>query len=126
MTPEQQLLSDLASFSGDPYKFVLWAFPWGEEGSELDNKLGPEEWQKKVLCKIRDGLMTPWEAIQEAIASGHGVGKSALVAWVVLWAISTYEDTRGVVTANTETQLKTKTWVELNKWFRLIHRQISL
>ena len=59
------------------------------------------------------------EAIQIAAASGHGVGKSTLVAWIILWAISTFEDTRGVVTANTETQLKTKTWAELGKWHRL-------
>jgi hypothetical protein len=33
--------------------------------------------------------------------------------------LSTFEDTRGVVTSNTETQLKTKTWAELAKWHRL-------
>ncbi len=44
---------------------------------------------------------------------------SALVAWLILWALSTFEDTKGVVTANTETQLKTKTWAELSKWYRL-------
>lgn len=44
---------------------------------------------------------------------------SALVSWIILWAISTLEDTKGVVTANTETQLKTKTWAELAKWHRL-------
>ena len=38
-----------------------------------------------------------------------GIGKSALVAWLILWALSTMEDTKGVVTANTENQLKTKT-----------------
>jgi hypothetical protein len=57
--------------------------------------------------------------IREATASGHGIGKSALVAWLILWAVSTFEDTKGVVTANTERQLKTKTWSELAKWFRL-------
>jgi hypothetical protein len=31
----------------------------------------------------------------------------------------TEADTRGVVTANTESQLRTKTWAELAKWFRL-------
>jgi hypothetical protein len=55
----------------------------------------------------------------EAIASGHGVGKSALVSWIILWAVSTFVDARGVVTANTEVQLKTKTWAELAKWHRL-------
>lgn len=44
---------------------------------------------------------------------------SALVAWIILWAMSTMIDTKGVVTANTEAQLKTKTWPELAKWHRL-------
>lgn len=47
---------------------------------------------------------------------------SALVSWIILWAISTYPDTRGVVTANTEAQLRTKTWPELAKWY---HRFIA-
>jgi len=108
----------LALLSTDPYRFVLWAFPWGERG-QLEGKTGPEEWQREMLCSIRDGLLTPNVAIQRAIASGHGIGKSTFVAWIILWALSTLEDTRGVVTANTETQLKTKTWVELAKWHRL-------
>ena len=112
------LLVDLARLSKDPLAWVLWAFPWKEPGSELEFEDGPEEWQRKVLCDVRDGLPLP-QAIQEAVASGHGVGKSALVSWLILWAISTFEDTRGVVTANTETQLKTKTWAELGKWYRL-------
>jgi hypothetical protein len=41
------------------------------------------------------------------------------VAWIILWAISTLTDTKGVITANTETQLKTKTWAELGKWFHM-------
>lgn len=113
------IVSDLADLSNDPYQFVLYAFPWGEEDSELAESSGPEVWQRRVLEDIRDGLLSLDEAIQIARASGHGVGKSALVAWLILWAMSTFEDTRGVVTANTETQLKTKTWAELGKWYRL-------
>ena len=50
------------------------------------------------------------------------MGKSALVAWIILWSLSTFPDTRGVVTANTENQLRTKTWVELAKMVSTIHR----
>lgn len=113
------LLEDLAKLSGDPLRWVYWAFPWGEEGTELANFEGPDEWQIEVLSRIRDGLLTPSEAIMHATTSGHGVGKSALVAWIILWSLSTFPDTRGVVTANTENQLRTKTWVELAKWYRL-------
>lgn len=114
-----ELIGWLASCKGDPERFVLGAFPWGEAGTSLEKFNGPEPWQLEKLRAIKVGLLNPEKAIQEATASGHGVGKSALVAWLILWAISTFPDTRGVVTANTETQLKTKTWVEIGKWFHL-------
>lgn len=115
---ERELMEMAARCGRDPYRFVRVAFPWGEEG-ELKDQPGPDEWQIGVLEALGKGLLTVEQAIQVAIASGHGVGKSALVAWIILWAICTYPDTRGVVTANTDTQLRTKTWAELAKWYRL-------
>ncbi len=53
------------------------------------------------------------------MSSGHGIGKSALIAQIVNWAQSTCEDCKIVVTANTGTQLATKTQPEISKWFRL-------
>jgi hypothetical protein len=117
LSPE--LLDWLADVSADPLAFVLGAFPWGEPGTRIAKFKGPEAWQEELLGRIRDGLLTPNQAIQEATASGHGVGKSALVSWIIIWAMATLPDTRGVVTANTETQLKTKTWAELGKWFHM-------
>lgn len=122
----EEIIDELATCSSDPYQFVQLFFPWGEEGDLVEYD-GPDEWQTKVLCYIRDrlqaGQMSVAEAvsyvIQIAVASGHGIGKSALVAWIILWAISTFEDTKGVVTANTEKQLRTKTWAELAKWYRM-------
>lgn len=118
-----ELIQWLAACKDDPVAFVLGAFPWGEPGP-LEGFTGPEPWQLEILMAIRDGLLTPNRAIQLATASGHGIGKSALVAWIILWAFSTAPDTRGVVTANTETQLKTKTWAELGVWYnRFIGRE---
>jgi hypothetical protein len=107
----------IASCRHDPYRFVLLAFDWGN--GELAGHDGPDEWQKDILFAIRDRIVTASQAIQIAVASGHGPGKSALVSWLILWAIATLPDTRGIVTANTESQLRTKTWAELSKWHRL-------
>jgi hypothetical protein len=114
---ENNLISDICTMVHAPLKYVLYAFPWRE--GELVGEDGPDTWQEDILTAIGNGLITPQEAIQIAVASGHGIGKSALVAWIILWAMSTCEDCKGVVTANTETQLKTKTWAELSKWHRL-------
>lgn len=112
------LIEELGQFSSDPLGFVLFAFPWGEPG-ELEKFAGPEPWQAELLTLLGQRLITVEEAVRIARTSGHGIGKSALVSWLILWGMSTYEDTVGVVTANTETQLKTKTWVQLAKWYRL-------
>jgi hypothetical protein len=109
----------LSTVRDDPLAFVLGAFPWGEPGTVLEKFDGPDEWSRALFERIRIGLLTPNQAIQEATASGHGIGKSATVAWLILWAFCTFPDTRGTITANTETQLKTKTWAELGKWFNL-------
>ena len=113
---ENLLIEELAKYSKDPLGFIYFAFEWGT--GELAEK-SPEEWQLELLRSIKDGLLSPEQAIQIAVASGHGVGKSAFLSWVQLWALSTMGDSRGVVTANTDTQLRTKTWPELGKWYRL-------
>ena len=116
---EIDLLEELAGYTNNITGFVMFAFPWGDPDSELADETGPNDFQSGVLADIDAGLLNINEAILLATTSGHGVGKSALVGWIVLWAMSTYEDTKGVVTANTETQLKTKTWAEVAKWYRL-------
>ena len=112
------LIEDLARFTNDPLGFAIWAFPWGEPGSPLEHR-ELEPWQVALLQQLASGLLTPAEAIRIARVSGNGVGKSAIVSIIILWAATTFEDTKGVVTANTETQLKTKTWAELGKWFHM-------
>ena len=116
---DEKLFQWLAEVRGDPLAFVMGAFPWGQPGTVLENSDGPEDWAKDLMNRIRDGITDLNSAIQEAIASGHGIAKSATVAHLTLWAFTTFPDTRGVITANTETQLKTKTWAELGKWFNL-------
>lgn len=124
MTPDQlrtEVIADLGSFTHDPLGFVLWLFPWGRAGTSLADEDGPDEWQREQLTAIGASLRAnPFKLIQDATASGHGIGKSCEVSWLILWALMTHEDTRGVVTANTDTQLRTKTWVELAKWYGLM------
>lgn len=117
----REVITDLGRFTHDPLGFVLWAFPWGVEGTSLANETGPDEWQREQLQAIGQRLKAdPHTPLQDATASGHGVGKSCQVAWLVLWSLMTFEKCRGVITANTEGQLRTKTWPELAKWYSLL------
>ena len=105
------------NFFHDPLGFVCECFPWGS--AELPGS--PEKWQVDILIEIRNKLQSGAslnEVVKIAIASGHGIGKSALIAWIVFWAMATHDNCRGVITAGTERQLLTKTWPEIAKWFR--------
>ncbi len=114
---EAQLTNDIDKFYADAYGFVMYAFPWGEPGTELEEHDGPDEWQKAQLDRVSQKIQRdPEGTIREAIASGHGIGKSAEVAWIIIWAMSTRPHLNGVVTANTTNQLSTKTWRELALW----------
>lgn len=116
---DERLLDWLASVRNDPLAFTMGAYPWGDPNTVLAKFDGPDDWSRELMGQIKDGLVDLNQAIQIATASGHGIGKSATVAWIIMWAFCTFPDTRGVVTANTETQLKTKTWSEVGKWFNL-------
>lgn len=44
---------------------------------------------------------------------------SAITAWIVCWIMATRPHCKGVVTANTASQLETKTWAEIKKWMSM-------
>lgn len=131
---EEELAKFIATFWGDPYGFVMAVFPWGQptlpDGSfnPLADKTGPEQWQKEELIAlgehIRDNVLLKELGLDQfvyraAFASGHDVGKSAFVAWIIYFLMSTRVDTRGAVTASTQFQLEDKTWPELQKWHNM-------
>ncbi len=118
---EQAMITDdIARFVHDPLGFVLYNYDWGK--GDLENEAGPRTWQRNVLEHIGNHLRNPetrFTPCSIAISSGHDIGKSTLISWLANWALATFEDTRGTITANTKTQLDTKTQPEIAKWFRL-------
>ena len=121
---EERLIDAVSQFVYDPYGFVMFAFPWGEPGGPLEHQTGPDDWQREQLMDIGKAFEDdPRSRVQEAIASGHGIGKSCQTSWIILWAMSTQPMMNGWVTANTQEQLTSKTWRELSIWHdRMINR----
>jgi hypothetical protein len=119
------LAQDMARFYADPLGFVMYAFPWKQPGL-LVNHDGPDTWQIDFLNQLGaevknrafDGH-TPVDPIRMTRASGHGIGKSTLSAWLTLWIMSTRPRSKGTITANTSHQLQTKTWAALQYWLKL-------
>jgi hypothetical protein len=73
----------------------------------------PEPWQVDVMT----ALITEDKI---AIRSGHGVGKSALMSWIVFWWLMTRYPAKVAITAPTAHQLQDVLWGELSKWQRNI------
>jgi hypothetical protein len=119
---EEELQEACVKFRDDPHGFTSFMYDWGHE--ELKAWDGPDSWHRDVFQTIKDYLAGPDDTpLCIAISSGHGAAKTALAAWVIRWFISCRPHPQIVCTANTETQLMTKTWRELAKWHKLSHNK---
>lgn len=131
------LIDDMASFYDDPLGFVMYAFPWDSDpsiqlvelgepwASKYNCTYGPDDWACEWLDELGQEIkergfdnINAVDPIMMATSSGHGIGKSTITAWLILFIMSTRPFAKGVVTANTSEQLKTKTWAELGKWHK--------
>ena len=100
-TPVDELKAHLARCQNDACYFV-----------EHVIRAKPDKNQRKVLKAIsRPGARV-------TVRSGHGVGKSTTLAWIILWFISCFTDSRVPCTAPSAPQLQDVLWAELHKWHR--------
>jgi phage terminase large subunit len=67
----------------------------------------PLEWQTKLMRAVATGKR------QIAVRSGHGVGKTTVVAWLLIWFLTTRFPCKAVVTAPTAPQLFDALFAEL-------------
>ncbi|MES2452862.1 MAG: terminase [Pseudomonadota bacterium] len=116
----RMLAAQMEALHHDPLGHADLVYPWGK--GVLAGVTGLRAWQRDVMATIAAHLSnaaTRHTPCRIARASGHGIGKSALIAMLVKWGLDTGVDTRIVATANTESQLLTKTAPEIAKWHNL-------
>ncbi len=97
LKPEERVVLE---WFKDPVLFVRQAL-----------KAEPEKWQAEFLTAVRDNNRV-------AVKSGHGVGKSTSLAWLIIWYLLTRYPTVIIATANTEAQLTDVLLREVEKWVR--------
>jgi hypothetical protein len=139
-TDDELLAEDLGRFASDPLGYVMYAFPWDTDPSiqlvplqepwksKYGCEWGPDKWACEYLDALGEEIkkrgfsvetMQAVEPIRTAIASGHGIGKSALVGMLTCFLLDTRPNSKGIVTANTGEQLRTKTFAQMSKWRKL-------
>lgn len=120
--PDLVLFDEMGELRDDPLGFVQFAYPWGEPGP-LERYAGPDAWQAEFLAQLGEEVRKqPFDGLNPIMpkrfttSSGHGIGKSVLVAFLVDWIMSTRPHAKGTVTANTFQQLSTRTWATIQTW----------
>lgn len=123
---ESTILRDILALKDDPVRFALYAYPWGQPGTPLANLKGPRDWQLEELHKIKEHVAAvkfaidnnlPAPIYRAAWSSGRGPGKSALFGIITHWHVSTRIGATALISANTESQLRTRTFPEFSVWF---------
>jgi hypothetical protein len=134
---DDELADAIADFYDDPLGYVMFNWDWENDASiqmvELVEpwksryklKYGPDKWAcefledlgREIKKRKFDGRSAV-DPIQFTTASGHGIGKSVLVAWLIKFILDTRPFSKGTVTANTDVQLRTKTWATLGAWHK--------
>ena len=108
----------------NPLAFVALVFPWGVKGTPLEHFKGPRKWQRQVLTQIGEHIAQnkgklDYDTLRQAVSSGRGIGKSALVSWITIWMLSTRIGSTTIISANSESQLRSVTWAEITKWLAM-------
>lgn len=126
MSASPVLLDRISRWSADPLTFVLEALfnideqtwqPW-VPGTErpFEPPIGPELWQGRLL---RDVAKAKVEGKRRfAVRAGHGVGKTTIEAWLILWFLLFHRPVNVPVTANSQDQLRDVVWKEIAHWHR--------
>lgn len=95
---ERRFIYLIQEWRNDPVRFVKEAL-----------QAEPDIWQMEAL-----GALVENDKI--CVKSGHGVGKTAFNAWVILWWLLTHYPSRIPCTAPTASQLEDTLWPEIRKW----------
>ena len=114
----------VARWKASPFHFVLEAvFQMTEEqwqpwvpGTELPSRppAGPELWQGNFLKDV--GAAITEGNRRFSVRAGHGVGKSTVEAWLILWFVLFHRGLKVPVTANSQDQLRDVLWAEISLW----------
>ena len=105
-------------------KLVYIIFPFGEKGSALEHKM-PYDWQMEEWARMSAHLSNPltrYETYRLAVSSGNGAAKTAFGCMTNLMLLYT-QRLKARMTANTDPQMNSVVWPEMDKWFRLARFQ---
>lgn len=73
-------------------------------------------WQQWIILLCIEKALRGKASRKISIASGHGIGKSGSISWIILWFLFCYYDAQVPCTAPTADQMYDVLWKELSLW----------
>lgn len=111
----------ILSWQVSPLKFVedLWGLVPCKENREFE--LGKHlTWQQAEILKAVEKGIRGEAPNKISIASGNGVGKTAVLSWLILWWLFCFQDSQVRATAPSAEQLYDVLWKETAKWLNVM------
>lgn len=93
----------------DEFGVQIWEWHEFEKGKHIT-------WQQVLILMGVNKARDPRVPSMISIVSGHGIGKSATCAWIVLWYLYCFIRCQVPVTAPTASQMHDVLWKEMNLW----------
>lgn len=82
-------------------------------------------WQQNLLFEAVDKAMQGLAKKRVSVRSGHGVGKSAALAMLIIWYLFCWKDAQVPCTAPTGEQMHDILWKELSLWLGRLPEKIK-
>lgn len=82
-------------------------------------------WQQSLILYGVDKSMRGEIPARISIVSGHGIGKSTLLSWLILWFLFVHPDSQIPCTAPTASSLFDVLWKEIKKWMDQMPKPMS-
>jgi len=116
MSSEKILLA-VKKMREDPFFFIktMWGLEPQKRGEPfISNK--HITWQQAEIIEAVKLAIEGKSQKRIAVKSGHGIGKSCVMAWLLLWFLMTRRQSQIPCTAPTSEQMYDVLWKEVSKW----------
>lgn len=82
-------------------------------------------WQQWCVLLGVDAAIAGTKQSKISVASGHGIGKSTVLAWVILWFLFCFKEAQVPCTAPTSDGIHDVLWKEIKVWLNRMPEPIS-
>lgn len=101
------------------YNETYWQFSNFIKGQHIS-------WQQTlILLSIQKAIEDKRLSRHISVRSGHGIGKSTVTSWIVIWFLYCYFMAQVPVTAPTASQMHDVLWKELAIWIKRMPKEVA-